>query len=76
VYGRLLNGRITRWIILLEEYGQKFVHIAGKHNIGADALSRLEKDDDKKLSETEEGLVMALVGCYRLPHYQKKCGSC
>jgi hypothetical protein len=26
-----------------------------KNNIVADALSRLEKDEDEKLSETEEG---------------------
>jgi hypothetical protein len=29
----------------------------------ADALSRLEKDDDKKLSETEEGLVLSREIC-------------
>jgi hypothetical protein len=34
----------------------------GKH-IVADALSRLEKDEDKKLSETEEGLVLPHAMC-------------
>jgi hypothetical protein len=55
LYGKLSNDRITRWILLLEEYGPNYVHIAGKNNIVADALSRLEKYDDEKLSETEEG---------------------
>jgi hypothetical protein len=40
-----------------------YVHIAGKNNIVADALSRLENDDDDKLSETEEGLVLAHAMC-------------
>jgi hypothetical protein len=63
LYGKLSIDRITRWRFLLEEYGPKYVHIAGKSNIVADALSRLEKDEDKLLSETEEGLVLAYAMC-------------
>jgi hypothetical protein len=55
LYGKLSNDHLTRWRLLLEEYGLKYVHIAGNNNIVADALSRLEKYDDGKLSETEEG---------------------
>jgi hypothetical protein len=40
----LSNDNITKWKLLLEEYGPKCVHIAGKNKIVADALSRLEKD--------------------------------
>jgi hypothetical protein len=58
LYGKLSNDRIIRWRLLLEEYGPTYVHIAGKNNIVADALSRLEKDDDEKKSETEEVLVL------------------
>jgi hypothetical protein len=64
LYGKLsIHDRITRWRLLLEEYGPKYVHIAGKNNIVADALSRLEKDEDEKLSETEEGLVLSHAMC-------------
>jgi hypothetical protein len=63
LYGKLSNDRITRWRSLLEEYGPKCVHIAGKNNIVADALSRLEKDEDEVLSETEEGLVLSHAMC-------------
>jgi hypothetical protein len=63
VYGKLSNDRITRCRLLLEEYGPKYVHIAGKNNIVADALSRLEKYQDEKLSETEEGLVLSHAMC-------------
>jgi hypothetical protein len=57
------NLRIVRWRLLLEEYGPKYVHIPGKNKIVADALSRVEKDEDEKLSETEEGLVMSHAMC-------------
>jgi hypothetical protein len=63
VYGKLSNDGITICRLLLEEYGPKYVHISGKNNIVADALSRLEKDEDEKLSETEEGLVMSHAMC-------------
>jgi hypothetical protein len=34
LYGKLSNNdRITRWRLLLEEYGPNYVHIAGKNNI-------------------------------------------
>jgi hypothetical protein len=58
LYGKLLNDCMTRWRRLLEEYGPKYVHIAGKNNIVADALSRLEKDED-----AEEGLVLSHAMC-------------
>jgi hypothetical protein len=64
LYGKLSNDRITRWRLLLDEYGPKYVHIAGKNNIVADALSRIEKDDDEKLSETEGGLVLSHGTCH------------
>jgi hypothetical protein len=63
LYGKLSNDHITRWRLLLEEYGPQYVHIAGKNNIVADALSRLEKDEDEKRSETEEGLVLSHAMC-------------
>jgi hypothetical protein len=63
LYGKLANDRITRWRLLLEEYGPKYVHIVGKNNIVPGALSRLEKDEDEKLSETDEGLVLSHAMC-------------
>jgi hypothetical protein len=37
--------------------------LQGENNIVADALSRLEKDEDENLSETKEGLVMSHTMC-------------
>jgi hypothetical protein len=45
LYGNLSNDRITRWRLLLEEYGPEFVHVRGTDNVVADALSRLDADD-------------------------------
>jgi hypothetical protein len=55
LYGKLSNERITRWRLLLEEYGPTYVHISRNNNIVADALARQDKDEDEILSETEEG---------------------
>jgi len=55
LYGKLSNDRIARWRLLLEEYGPQFVHVRGKDNVVADALSRLhaqfeetDSDDNAK----------------------------
>jgi transposase InsO family protein len=44
LYKKLSNDRIIRWRLLLEEYGPEYVHIAGRDNVVADALSRMEAD--------------------------------
>jgi hypothetical protein len=61
VYGKLSNDRIVRWRLLLEEYGPEYVHIKGKDNIVADALSRLditqnnsEHSEDRKAQNDHE----------------------
>ena len=47
VYGNLTNDRIARWRLLLEEFGPEYQHIAGKDNVVADALSRLDAQFSK-----------------------------
>ena len=44
IYGNLSNDRIIRWRLLLEECNPTYVHIKGKDNIVADALSWLDAD--------------------------------
>jgi hypothetical protein len=41
-YKNFNTERVMRWRLVLEEYGPEFIYIKGKHNIVADALSRLE----------------------------------
>ncbi len=38
----LTSDCIHRWILLLEEFGPKIMHIKGIHNTVADAISRLD----------------------------------
>jgi transposase InsO family protein len=44
LYSNLSNDRIIRWRLQIEEFGPSFVHVKGKDNIVADALSRLDAD--------------------------------
>ena len=48
LYGKLSNDRITRWRLLLEEYSPQFVHVKGKDNVVADALSRMDAQFNEK----------------------------
>ncbi len=48
----LTSDRVTRWMILLEDYASEIIYIKGIHNTVADAISRL--DYDPKLNSTNE----------------------
>ena len=61
LYGKLSNDRITRWRLLLEEYGPNYVHIKGQDNIVADALSRLDSNVMTNLCEIENACLFAFV---------------
>lgn len=41
---RLLNARLTRWILAIQDYNYTISHCKGKENPTADALSRIESD--------------------------------
>jgi hypothetical protein len=41
-----LTGRTARWHEKLQDYNFKIVHITGKHNGPADALSRMHQKDE------------------------------
>ena len=46
-------NRIQRWHWLIEEFNPTFLYLPGKHNINADALSRLETSDSEMLLEID-----------------------
>ena len=59
IYGNLTNDRIARWRLLLEEFGPEYVHVAGKENVVADALSRMDQKDPKEPPQEEVAQVAA-----------------
>jgi hypothetical protein len=46
-----LTGRTVRWHKKLQDYNFKIVHIAGKSNSPADALSRMHQKDEDKITK-------------------------
>jgi hypothetical protein len=61
LYKKLSSDRITRRRILLEEYGPEYVHVAGKDNVIADALSRMEADFNDKKPIKQDQIAFAQV---------------
>jgi hypothetical protein len=46
------SDRIIHWRLLLEEYGPEYVHIKGKDNIVANALSRMDAEFNPDVKAT------------------------
>jgi hypothetical protein len=46
--------RVMRWRLVLEEFGPDLQHIKGERNVVADALSRLEIDDEQEIFNISE----------------------
>ena len=44
------SDRVMRWRLLIEEFGPELIHLPGKHNIVADALSRLDTNPAELLN--------------------------
>ena len=47
LYKNMPTERMIRWRLLLEEFNPKMVHVLGPENEAADALSRLDMDDNE-----------------------------
>jgi hypothetical protein len=65
LYNKLSSDRIIRWRLLLEEYGPEYVHVSGKDNVVADALSHVEADfnSDKKPEKQDQNAVAHVCVC-------------
>ena len=63
LYGNLSNDRITCWRLFLEEYSPEFVHVKGEDNVVANALSRMDTENDTLATGPE--LAMCMSHLYR-----------
>ena len=61
-YDTPTTDRVTRWRLLIEEYAPDIKYIKGCNNIVADALSRLEYEDNSEAPEEANFLQEAFVG--------------
>ena len=50
--------RILRWRLLIEEFGPNLTYVKGQDNIPADALSRLDREDDEPKDITPRNFVI------------------
>ena len=48
-----LSSRLTRWLLLIQEYDIHLNHIDGKDNVFADTLSRIPRLDDLEIYDTD-----------------------
>jgi len=51
MYKTFNSDRVMRWRLYIEEYSPDLKYIKGEHNVVADALSRLEMDEETSLHE-------------------------
>lgn len=59
---RLLSGRLSRWILSIQNYNIQIEYIEGKNNISADFLSRNPINNDEKFKKlNNEEIVIAKV---------------
>jgi hypothetical protein len=53
-YKHFNTERVMRWRLVLEEYGPELEYIKGQRNVVADALSRLDIEDDREIFNISE----------------------
>jgi hypothetical protein len=60
-YAESTSDRVMRCRLFIEEFGPEFRHIKGKHNLIADALSRLDLDDSSEESRLEKPTALCMA---------------
>jgi hypothetical protein len=60
-YAKSNSDRVMRWHLLIEEFGPSFRNIKGKHNLIADATSRLAFDDSSEESKLEKPTALCMA---------------
>jgi hypothetical protein len=60
-YEKCTSDRVMRWRLFLEEYGPEFRYIQGNLNVVADALSRLDKDEEMSNEKPKKQLLATFL---------------
>lgn len=63
----ITNGRVTCWLLLLQEFDIKIINKPGKHNVVVDFISRLTIDDD--CIPTEDSFPNEYILLFLLTHH-------
>lgn len=53
---RLINARLTRWILAIQDYNMEIIHCKGKDNTYTDALCQItvNKEEQSNIKDQEE----------------------
>ena len=64
-YKQFNSNRVMRWRLLIEEFGPELTYIKGEKNIVADALSRLDiEDNETSPPDSLEQLLLSNMECF------------
>eukprot|EP00731_Ephydatia_muelleri_P017867 Em0010g965a len=71
------GGRITRWLLFLQQFDIAIKYRAGKSNGNADGMSR-RRPDEEKLPVVNDGVFVNGITCYEqdIREAVKKCEAC
>ena len=80
-YTNFNTERVMRWRLVLEEFGPDLQYIKGENNVVADALSRLDIDDEQEIFNVSEcfgynHLAHTQHGVKRLPRRKQMIQLC
>ena len=65
---KLSHGRLTRWILALQEYHITWEYIPGRKNVAADVLSRTNVTDQTFEGEKEKIVKVFCIITVSYPH--------
>jgi hypothetical protein len=60
----ITNSRVTRWLLLLQEFDFTIVDRPGKENVVVDFLSRIKPDDDTPVDDSFPDEYLFVVSAY------------
>ena len=66
------SGKLARWGMAIQELDVRILHRSGKHNVNADALSRVPLEQSELHQEDKGKMVEAIAATSELAELQRK----